>query len=103
MRKTLSALALAILAVPLATSAVDARAIETACNRSDRASATRSLCSCVQQVANRHLNRSEQRQAARFFSDPDRAQSMRVSRTDRDRAFWQRYRAFANEAETRCR
>ena len=103
MRKTLIALALATLAIPLATSAVDARAIETACNRSDRAAATRSLCACVQRVANQHLNRSEQRQAARFFSDPDRAQTMRVSRTDRDRAFWQRYRAFANDAEARCR
>ena len=103
MRKIMTALALATLAVPLATSAVDARAIESACNRSDRSAATRGLCACVQQVANRHLNRSEQRQAARFFSDPDRAQGVRVSRSDRDRAFWQRYRAFANDAEAGCR
>ncbi len=103
MRKTLTAVALATLALPLAASALDARAIENACNRSDRAGATRGLCACVQQVANRHLNRSDQRQAARFFSDPDRAQAVRVSRSDRDRAFWQRYRAFANDAEARCR
>ena len=103
MRRPLIALALATLAMPLAASAVDARVIETACNRSDRAGATRALCACVQQVANHHLNRSDQRQAARFFADPDRAQAVRASRTDRDRAFWQRYRAFATAAEARCR
>ncbi|MGY6412217.1 MAG: hypothetical protein ACXIUV_14485 [Alkalilacustris sp.] len=103
MRKTLTALALATLALPLVPTAVDARAIQSACNNSNRAAATRSLCACVQQAANRHLNRSEQRQAARFFSDPDRAQAVRVSRDDRDRAFWQRYRAFVADAEARCR
>ena len=103
MRNSLIAATLAVLTVPLAASAVDARAIETACNRSDRTGATRALCSCVQQVANQHLNRGDQRQAARFFADPDRAQATRVSRSDRDRAFWQRYRAFANAAEARCR
>ncbi len=103
MRKTLTAATLAVLALPLAADSLSARTIETACNRSDRAGANRALCACVQQVATRHLNRSDQRQAARFFADPDRAQAVRVSRSDRDRAFWQRYRAFATAAEARCR
>ena len=103
MRKTLIAATLAGLALPLAATTVDARAIENACNRSDRPGATRALCACVQQVASQHLTRSDQRQAARFFRDPDRAQATRVSRSDRDRAFWQRYRAFADAAEVRCR
>ncbi|WP_242511870.1 hypothetical protein [Rhodobaculum claviforme] len=103
MRKILIAAALAAVTMPLAPATLEARAIEGACNRSDRAGASRALCACVQQVANQHLTRADQRQAARFFSDPDRAQATRVSRSDRDRAFWQRYRAFADAAEGRCR
>lgn len=103
MRRHLIAAALTALALPALPGALEARSIETACNRSDRAGATRALCSCVQRVANQHLTRADQRQAARFFRDPDRAQQVRMSRTDRDRAFWQRYRSFANAAEASCR
>jgi hypothetical protein len=103
MKSPLTAAAMAALVLSVVPSVASARAIETACLRSDRAGATRPLCACVQQVANQHLTRADQRQAARFFRDPDRAQEVRVSRADRDRAFWQRYRAFADAAEARCR
>ncbi len=102
MRNTFIALFLAALAMPALPQVATASAIETACMRSDRGAANRALCRCIQQAANRHLNRSDQRQAARFFRDPDRAQQIRVSRSSRDRAFWQRYRAFTATAEAYC-
>jgi hypothetical protein len=100
MTKTLIAAALTAIVLPMA--AAEARTIERACNASDRAGATAQLCRCVQRVADNHLTRSDQRQAARFFRDPERAQQVRMSRDDRDRAFWQRYRAFAEAAEAAC-
>jgi hypothetical protein len=102
MRKTFIAVALCGLALVGPAPAVQASAIETACVRSDRAAGNRGLCRCIQQMADRHLTRSDQRQAARFFRDPDRAQQIRVSRDSRDRAFWERYRAFADAAEATC-
>lgn len=101
MKHPLLFVALVALLAPFAA-AVQASTIQTACLRSDRPQATRTLCSCIQSVADNTLTRSEQRQAARFFRDPDRAQTVRMSRDDRDRAFWQRYRAFATAAEQRC-
>ena len=103
MRHILIAAALGTLMLPAVPAPAEAGPIQTACQRSDRAGATRPLCACIQQVADRHLNRRDQRQAARFFRDPDRAQQVRMSRTDRDRAFWQRYRAFTDSAQTLCR
>ncbi len=103
MRKSLIVAALAALVLPALPLPAEARGIQNACVRSDRAGANPALCSCIQQVANQHLTRRDQRQAARFFRDPDRAQQVRMSRTDNDRAFWQRYRAFADAAEARCR
>lgn len=77
--------------------------IENACNRSGRAAATRSLCRCIDHVARQTLTRSEQRRASRFFSNPDEAQSVRMSRSPADREFWARYRAFGAAAEQFCR
>ena len=102
MRIPLIAAALAVTLIPALPAPSEARAIQNACQRSDRAGANPRLCACIQQVANQHLTRGDQRQAARFFRDPDRAQTVRMSRTDRDRAFWQRYRAFADDAQQRC-
>lgn len=76
--------------------------IENACNDSPRAQGNRSLCSCIQQAADRTLHRSEQRRAARFFKDPDSAQQVRMSKSDRDNEFWTRYRAFGDMAEAFC-
>lgn len=104
MKSVLSPLAFAMaLALPvlIATPAA-AGPIENACNRSERSSATRSLCRCIDNVAQQTLSRSEQRRAARFFRDPDEAQRVRASRSDRDNEFWARYRAFGAAAERSC-
>lgn len=76
--------------------------IENACLRSDRSQATRAMCRCIDSVAQSTLTRSEQRRAASFFSDPDRAQQVRMSKTARDNEFWDRYRAFGASAEQYC-
>lgn len=76
--------------------------IERACLNSDRRAANRQICGCIQEVADMTLRGGDQRRAARFFSDPDEAQSVRMSTTDRDNAFWDRYRAFIGAAETYC-
>lgn len=102
MRKTLLAASLAILAAPLLPAIASAGPVESACLRSDRAQATRALCRCVDAVAQRTLTRSEQRRAASFFRDPQLAQDVRMSKSDRDNAFWARYRAFGEAAERSC-
>ena len=77
--------------------------IGRACMTSGRDSASPQLCSCIQGVANQSLSGSDQRRAARFFGDPDRAQDVRLSDSAGDDAFWERYRAFATRAEAICR
>ena len=76
--------------------------VAKACVASGRDAANRSLCSCVQQVANQSLSASDQRRAAGFFDDPDTAQETRISDRSSDEAFWTRYRAFADRAEATC-
>jgi hypothetical protein len=102
MTRTLIAVALAALLIPSLPAPVHAGPIENACVRSDRPNVSRSLCACIQAVANQTLNRSDQRQAARFFRDPQRAQDVRMSKSARDNEFWTRYRAFGEAAELRC-
>lgn len=100
MRIPLVAVALLALALPVAPA--QAGPIENACLGSGRPAATRALCNCIDAVARQTLSWGEQRQAARFFSDPQRAQDVRMSKSDRDNAFWARYRAFVTAAEARC-
>ncbi len=76
--------------------------IGRACMTGGRDAASPRLCSCIQGVANQSLSVADQRRAARFFADPDRAQATRVSDSSGDEAFWQRYRAFASRAEAIC-
>jgi len=102
MRKTLILSAVLAITAGTVPQTTFAGPIESACNASGRAAASRALCSCIQQVANQTLSRSDQREAARFFRDPQRAQDVRMSQRDRDNAFWQRYRAFGAAAEQRC-
>jgi hypothetical protein len=73
-----------------------------ACLSAGRQAASPSLCSCVQRVANQTLTAAEQRRAAGFFSDPDKAQETRRSERAGDKAFWERYRAFSRSAEASC-
>lgn len=102
MKRILFAAATAMLVLPLVPTMVSAGPIETACLRSDRPNATRALCRCIDSVAQRNLTRAEQRRAASFFRDPQLAQDVRMSKSDRDNAFWARYRAFGAAAEQTC-
>jgi len=88
--------------IVLAPGAALAGPIENACNRSDRPGANRAMCRCIDAVASQTLTRGEQRRAARFFANPDEAQSVRMSRTPADNEFWRRYRAFGEAAERSC-
>lgn len=76
--------------------------IERACQQSDRGAGNRQLCGCIQQVADITLDRRDQKMAAKFFSDPNRAQEIRQSDSRSDEVFWRKYRAFGSAAESYC-
>ncbi|MFV0490910.1 MAG: hypothetical protein ACK5M4_03750 [Pseudorhodobacter sp.] len=76
--------------------------VEKACLKSDRQASSRALCGCIQQVADMTLTSADQRRAANFFNDPDQAQKVRMSKSDRDNDFWTRYRSFGEMAESYC-
>jgi len=76
--------------------------IESACNRSDRQAANRSLCDCIGQVADMTLRGGDQKRVASFFKDPEKAQDVKMSKRDSDDAFWERYQAFTAQAEAYC-
>lgn len=88
-----------ILALPLESGA---GAVETACNRSKRQAATRALCDCIGSVADQTLRSTDQRRAADFFKDPDKAHKVWVSQSKSDDAFWERYKTFGAQAEAQC-
>ena len=98
MKKLLLITALAALTPMIAQAGV----LERACLRSDRGAAKSQLCGCIQNVADRTLSRGDQRVAAKFFKDPQRAQDMRQSSNSSHEVFWKRYRAFGASAEQSC-
>ena len=85
----------------ISVSSAVAGPIENACMSSSR-SAQRSLCGCIQQVADMTLTGGDQRRAASFFKDPERAQKVKMSKRNGDDAFWDRYKAFGEQAEAYC-
>lgn len=89
-------------ALPLFSSMAFAGPIERACLRSDRDAANRALCSCIQDVADQTLRGADQRRAASFFKDPDKAHKVWMSKSKSDDAFWERYKAFGAQAEAYC-
>ncbi len=100
MKHLLCAAALAV--ASLAPVAAYAGPVENACNASERRQANRELCRCIDSAARQTLTRSEQRRAARFFTNPDEAQEVRMSPSRGDNEFWARYRAFGAAAEQLC-
>ncbi len=94
-----NALALALVMIG---SAAAAGPIEKACNKSDRKAANAPVCSCIQQVADMTMAGSDQRRAAEFFKNPDKAHATWMSKTSRDDAFWERYKKFGAYAEQYC-
>ena len=75
--------------------------IERACIKSDRP-ASRSTCSCIQDVADAKLSSGDQTMAAKFFTDPQRAQDTRQSDNRSAEAFWKRYKEFGQLAAKHC-
>ncbi|MEM6408089.1 MAG: hypothetical protein AAF700_06680 [Pseudomonadota bacterium] len=53
-------------------------------------------------MADRHLSDRDQRLAASFFSNPQRAQDIRQSDRRADEAFWGRYKVFIASSERYC-
>ncbi|MFP7570201.1 hypothetical protein [Marivita sp. S2033] len=77
--------------------------ISRACNASDRKARNPRLCGCIQSVANQSLSGGDQRKAAKFFKDPQRAHDVWMSKTTSDDAFWERYKVFSSRSEQYCR
>ena len=84
-----------------ATSA-SAGPIQSACLQAGRSGASPGLCSCIQQVANITLRGADQRKAASFFRDPDKAQEVHMSKSRADDDFWDRYVIFGQQAQMAC-
>ncbi len=99
MTKYLLAGVLMAVTAPLSASA---GTVENACMRSDRPGANRTLCNCIQQVADMTLGGGDQQRAASLFQNPDAAQKVRVSKRDADNAFWARYKNFGDMAGVYC-
>ena len=102
MTKLLLGAGFAGLALMMMAGAASAGPIESACLKSNRTGAGRTLCSCIQQVADITLGGGDQRLAATFFKDPDRAQQVHMSQSSRDDAFWTRYVTFGQQAQVAC-
>ena len=94
-------LALALTALALA-SAANAGPIQKACLNSGRDAADRKMCVCIQGVADQMLEGSDQRRAAKFFSNPELAAKTMLSDTARDDAFWERWERFGQTATIYC-
>ena len=82
--------------------AAQADTILRACLNGERAG-NPVLCSCIQEAANRTLTSGDQRLAATFFRDPDKAQAIRQSARRDHEVFWQRYKNFGAFAASICR
>lgn len=90
-----------VIACVLVGGAAAAGSVDGACMRAGR-TADRVLCTCIQQVADMTLTNADQRRAAAFFQDPEKAQEVRMSDRASDEDFWGRYKNFASSAEALC-
>ncbi len=77
--------------------------INKACMASDRKARSRSLCGCIQSVADNTLSPAQQRVAISFYNDPHKAQVMRQSDKASNEAFWQDYKNYGETAQRVCR
>ena len=93
---------IAALIVVFSATSVGAQTIERACLQADRSAANRALCGCIQEAANMSLSGGDQKIAAGFFKDPQKAQDMRQSDRRSHEIFWKRYKQFGDMARTFC-
>jgi len=73
-----------------------------ACMSAGRSAANPRLCSCIDQVAGRTLNRAEQRETASYIRDPEKLQEMKIDDRPRAEAMWRTYDRFVDAARTAC-
>ena len=102
MKHALIALLLATVTLPATPQLAEAGVLKRACLKSDRQAASRRMCSCMQQVADQQLRRSDQRLAASFFEDPHKAQEIRQSDSLSNELFWRRYKEFSAVFAASC-
>ena len=98
----MKSIGLAAIIAALAAGVAGAGTIERACLKSDRKAVNRSLCGCIQDVADATLSGTDQRLAAKFFKDPSMAQDIRQSDRRSHEVFWKKYKAFGETAQTYC-
>lgn len=92
--------ALAAAFIFLGTSAM-AGPVGSACLNSGR-QVSPPLCACIQSVADMTLTGRDQQRAAGLFSDPEKAEEIRISDRAKNREFWARYQSFASTAGSVC-
>lgn len=102
MIKTLFGAGVLALCCGFTGTAASAGPIQSACMQSNRSAASAGLCSCIQRVADITLGGADQRRAASFFRNPDKAQEVHMSKSRSDDAFWDRYQIFGQQAEMAC-
>jgi len=86
----------------LSAGAVSAETVGRACLNSDREKSNARLCKCIQSAADATLNRRDQKRAAQLFLDPEKSQSLKMSKRRTDEKFWDRYQEFGKLALAFC-
>ncbi|QIE47096.1 hypothetical protein G5B38_17060 [Pseudohalocynthiibacter aestuariivivens] len=76
--------------------------LSQACLASDRKARSPERCGCIQAVADQSLSGTQQRRAATFYSDPQKAQDVRMSDRASDELFWETYVEYATRAKKIC-
>ena len=76
--------------------------IHSACMSSDRKARSRTLCGCIQAVADQRLTGAQQTRAVGFYRDPHSAQVVRTSDRPADERFWETYSNYAQAAKRTC-
>lgn len=99
MRMTTLAATAALILTPMMA---QAGPISRACMASDSKHRSVQVCGCIQKVANRTLDRSDQKLAAKFFKKPQMAQDIRMSDNRQHEVFWKKYKEFGATASATC-
>ncbi|WP_127114945.1 hypothetical protein [Shimia sediminis] len=103
MKTLVYALLAASLLISVDPAPAQAGPMSSACLKSDRKAKSRKLCRCMQSVANKELSRRDQKLAASFFSDPQKAQDIRQSDRASHEQFWKRYKTFGSKFAASCK
>lgn len=102
MTKPIFAALVAAVLIATTPAQLSAGVMTRACMKSDRNGVSRSMCRCIQKVANKNLSRSDQKLAATFIKEPHKAQEVRQSDRRSHEIFWKRYKSFGSVASKNC-